>query len=502
MDARAYDHAVARRRLRDRPHDRRGDIGREAPAQEDPLTFGALHLALRLHDVHPPVAVQVAQRQSKRARSPVSHEDIVGGPEVTCAVIEQEPVRPAQRADHEIGVAVRVDVEERHDVIVLADVLALGPPGVGRVEVDALAVVAEHVLPAAGADPAHDLAVVHGDQIEEAVAVEVHRLVLVVVRVLRKATRVGDEQSRPIVAIQRTAAAALAGNQDIEVEVVVDVDEFQIPREPYQLVWEARGRAVGESPRAVVEPKPDPTSRIAHVVPRPPVGEHEVQVTITVHVTGLGVAHAEQDGGQVRRGAFDEPPRAVGQIQPALGLIRRPDEDVDPTVAVEVARLHDAGEVRRGPEDLRAPLYERPPRTPVVEGPVELRRAGRRVVASVRKQDVEESVTIEISQLDLVGPLGGRSEQRVSRFDPERPGDGGLGRRGVRPADHVARRAGRSEECDGSREGETTGHGGWVMGWHDQQLDRGRLTIRRDRRSRELPLRHERRTRSLQKHDA
>jgi hypothetical protein len=95
-------------------------------------------------------------------------------------------------------------------------------------------------------------------------------------------------------------------------------------------------------------------------------------------------------------------------VQSALRLVRRLDKDIDPTVSIEVARRHDAVDVRRCSEDLCSPLFERLSRTHVGKGPVEFRRAGRRVVAAVREQEIEESVTIEIRQLDLVAPLGGR----------------------------------------------------------------------------------------------
>jgi len=75
----------------------------------------------------------------------------------------------------------------------------------------------------------HDVAIVDRDQVQEAVAVEVHRLELVVVGVGGEASRVLGERSRAVVAEQAPASTALAGDDDVEVGVVVGVDELETP---------------------------------------------------------------------------------------------------------------------------------------------------------------------------------------------------------------------------------------------------------------------------------
>ena len=108
---------------------------------------------------------------------------------------------------------------------------------------------------------------------------------------------------------------------------------------------------------------------------------------------------------QVRRGDFAERAPPGAEEQPALRLVGRADDDVGEAVAVEVARLDHAREVRRGAEHLRGRLGEAEARAGVEEHLVRLRRAGRGVVAAVGEQQVGPAVAVEVGDLDLVGPV-------------------------------------------------------------------------------------------------
>ena len=91
---------------------------------------------------------------------------------------------------------------------------------------------------------------------------------------------------------------------------------------------------------------------VGHVVAGTPVGEHEVEIAVAVDVAGLEVADAQRHLRQVLRGDFVKRPLPGPEEQPALRLVRRADDDVDVAVAVEVARLDHARQVRRGAEHL------------------------------------------------------------------------------------------------------------------------------------------------------
>ena len=80
--------------------------GWQSAAGVHPLRHRGLVLALALHHVHPAVAVEVGERQPERARRGLAVEGVEPGREMSLAVVDEQPIRPAQRADHEVRIAV------------------------------------------------------------------------------------------------------------------------------------------------------------------------------------------------------------------------------------------------------------------------------------------------------------------------------------------------------------------------------------------------------------
>jgi hypothetical protein len=119
------------------------------------------------------VAVEVADREAERAARVVRRRRR-GEREHAGAIVDQQAI-VAERADEQIGIAVGIDVEERGDVVVGARVRRAGEPGRRLVGEVTGAIVDQQDLAQVGA-------VVDGHEIEIAVAVDVHRLELVVVR--------------------------------------------------------------------------------------------------------------------------------------------------------------------------------------------------------------------------------------------------------------------------------------------------------------------------------
>ena len=100
-----------------------------------------------------------------------------------------------------------------------------------------------------------------------------------------------------VVAEHRLLPAALAGDEHVEVEVVVDVDELEVPREADLT------SGIRSSVASVKRPVPS----LIHAacgrrrwssVAGAPVGEHEVEIAVAVDVAGLEVADAERHLGR------------------------------------------------------------------------------------------------------------------------------------------------------------------------------------------------------------
>ena len=215
------------------------------------------------------------------------------------------------------------------------------------------------------------------------------------------------------------AAAAFARHQHVEVAVVVDVGQFEIPRKPHANVRHLRGGRIGEAAGAVVQPQAGPPAIVGHVVARAPVGEHEVEIAVAVHVAGFEIADAQRQRWKMRPRHFGEAAFARAEEQPALRLVGRADDDVGEAVAVQVARLDDAREVRCVAKHVGRDFLEAHARPGVEEHLVWFRRPRRRVVAAVGEEQIGPSIAIEVGDLDLVGPVLRRADRRRGFVHPE-----------------------------------------------------------------------------------
>ena len=118
------------------------------------------------------------------------------------------------------------------------------------------------------------------------------------------------------------------------------------------IVRQPRRRRVREPAGAVVEPQTGQAAVVGHVVAGTPVGEHEVEVAVAIHVAGFEIADAQRHLRQVRARDFCEAAFSRSQEQPALRLVGRADDDVGEAVAVQIARLDDARQIGCGTEHL------------------------------------------------------------------------------------------------------------------------------------------------------
>jgi hypothetical protein len=217
---------VTRANHRDR---RRGGVWRDAAAEKHPLVDGLGVLALALHHVHPPVRIEIGEREAERAWRRRAVENIEADLQPPLPIVHQQSIGSTERPHHEVGITVGINVEKRRHVVVFTDVGGLGPPRLRRITKAALAVVAKHVLAPARRILRNYLPVVQRDEVEKAIAVEIHRLVFVVVGVLRQCPRIVGELARAVVTEQRTARAALARHQHVEVGIVVDIGQLEVP---------------------------------------------------------------------------------------------------------------------------------------------------------------------------------------------------------------------------------------------------------------------------------
>ena len=410
--------------------DGRPGVHGQAAAGVDALGHGLRMLALSLHDVHAPVAVEIGEGHAERARRLLAHEHVDPGREVAASVVDDQAVRATERSDHEVGVAVVVGVEIGHDVVVLADVGGRRPPRGGHVAEAALAVVAEDVLATARLVLGGEIAVVDRHQVEMAVAVEIHRLELVVVGVLRQRPRILGERAGAVVPEQAAAGTALARHEHVQVVVVVDVDQLEVPREAHPQRRHPLGRRVGEPAGAVVEPQAGHAAVVRHVVAGAPIGKDEVEVAVEVDIACLQIAEAQRHLRQAGGGDIAERASPIAQVQPALRLVGGADDDVGVPVAVQVAGLDDTGQAARIAEHPGGRVFELESGPDVEEHLVGLGCAWRRVVAAVGEQQIESAVAVQVGDLDLVGPEACRWQRLGRDIHPQRRrrlGDDGHG---------------------------------------------------------------------------
>src|SRR5215208_4015787 len=97
--------------------------------------------------------------------------------------------------------------------------------------------------------------IICGGEIEIAITVDVHRLKIVVVAELRKPPlRDIGKRARAVVLEEEAALTHLAGDQDVEVIVVVDVHKLKLPGEQDQHVGHTLCGGVCEVACSIVEP--------------------------------------------------------------------------------------------------------------------------------------------------------------------------------------------------------------------------------------------------------
>src|SRR4051812_39668118 len=98
-------------------------------------------------------------------------------------------------------------------------------------------------------------AIVDGNEIEICVAVEVHRLKIVVVGELRQSVFRGvNKHPGAVILKEKAAFTPLAGNEDIEVIIVVNIDQLKLPGEFDQTRGHVSAGSIGEMSCTIVEP--------------------------------------------------------------------------------------------------------------------------------------------------------------------------------------------------------------------------------------------------------
>ena len=378
-----------------------GGVGGDLHGEEDAVGV-IVGLALGEGDVDLLVAVEVGDGDAEAALGVGGGEGAGLQAEVAAAVVEDEAVVVAEQAgDDEVGVAVGVDVEEGDHVVVAGDVGVGGPELGGGVVEAAHAVAEEDVLGVAGA-------VVDGDEVDEVVAVEVDRLELVVVAELGQLIAGVGELAGAVVVEQEGAAAGLAGDEDVEVVIVVDVGEVHLPRPGDLDLRHVGGGGVGEGAGAVAEPQLGDGS-LGAGVPGAPVGEDDVEVAVGVDVGELEVADAGHLLGDLG-GVVGEVALAVAEVQPALVAEAVADDEVDVAVAVDVTGLDDAG-LAGHREHLGADVLEGLAGALVEEDAALLGALGGAVAGAVGDEDVDQAVAVDVGELELVGPLLGDTDR-------------------------------------------------------------------------------------------
>src|SRR4029079_387936 len=92
-----------------------------------------------------------------------------------------------------------------------------------------------------------------------------------------------DEVARPVIDVQQTARTVLARGGNVEIPVVVDIDQLEIPTEPDKRWRHLCFGGVGEHGGAVVEPqrhKPAWPERRTVT----PVGDDDVEILVAINV--------------------------------------------------------------------------------------------------------------------------------------------------------------------------------------------------------------------------
>ena len=416
--------------------DRRVAVGQQLGAAEEHLLVDGV-LVLRHRHVEHAVVVEVGedQRVGAGGRRGEGEGVLLEGAVLVLEQAVRVGLAGLERAGDEVGAAVGVVVEEGAHVVEAGGVLELGPHDVGLVDEGAVGVIDEDAVAAAGA-------VAQGDEVEEAVLVEVDRLDIEGADALWHVVE-GDvgELAAAVVGEQPDAVlrAREAGDGDVEVKVVVDVDELEVPG-PADLVERhvVEGHVLEHGGADLVE-----AAGVADLLPqeggaalgerrvadrrlRAPVGEDHVEVAVAVDVAELEVTDAGVARREVEVRLIGEAADAVVDEDLARLLPGDAEDDVVVAVAVDIPRRDRAAvEAGTDPEHLAAHVGHS--EAGVVEERL-LRRVGAGitlvVAAAVGEHEVDPAVAVEVGGVDHARAELRALHEEVSVLDP-RLGAGG-----------------------------------------------------------------------------
>ncbi|MCY0989893.1 hypothetical protein OV203_22330 [Nannocystis sp. ILAH1] len=304
-------------------------------------------------------------------------------------------------------------------------------------------------------------AVGQSDEIEVAVAVEVGGReggvdVLAEGR-LQGGDRVDGEVAGAVVLQREGLARAARGEDDVEVEVAVEVEELEVegPGDEGLRAERELGLAVAEVAVAVAEPQAQRATDVVGVAERwmdAPVGGEDVEVTVAVEVAELEIADV---AGRAGEDVVADEGAVVVEEEVALPVEVDADDEVGVAVAVDVAGLDDIGVVGffedAGPlaEALALVVAQQ-----LIGLGVGVAAGG--AAAAVGEDEVDEAVGVEVDELDLLRHALD-SGQQAGWIDLP-------GRRG----------GGRGDDCEepceqerATRHGDLRGHCRWVLraGW-------------------------------------
>ena len=192
--------------------------------------------------------------------------------------------------------------------------------------------------------------VVDSDEIQEAVAIEVDRRELVVVAESGDPGigRIG-ERAGAVVHEQVAAVAELARSGDVEVPVVVDVDELEVPAEGDERVGH-RSALTSTKPAAPSFSQSWTRPPSLSGPPVAPVREHHVQVTIAVHVAEPRSPMLSSAAGSCVSVTSAHAASLIQQ-EPGLAVVGRAEHDLVEAIGVQVGDADDAGDGPWSAED-------------------------------------------------------------------------------------------------------------------------------------------------------
>ena len=119
------------------------------------------------------------------------------------------------------------------------------------------------------------------------------------------------------------------------------------------------------------------------------------------------------------RRRFAKRTAAGPDVEPALGLVGGPHDDIDDAVAAEIAGFDHPGQIGCGSKDRLTPIVEAAARAIVDECEIGFGSARLRVVPPVREKKVGTAIAVDVGDLDLVRPLRGVPDRLRSDIEPK-----------------------------------------------------------------------------------